>query len=639
MRNKSVILVASLLASVAIVTALPVLGQDRPESILPPGFGEPDPPKPPRPTPPPSSAEEPRSGASGDTSTPRPSRPKAARPKVTTTAPSAVGAAAKPKPGEEEELDPDAPMPIIVDIPEQSRRSTAIVGTIGAGEGEMGLAAFQNTNGSYFIPVMRNIKAPIVSRWASIFLRRALLSHSMTPADVNGSDWVAERAALLTRMGEAHGARSLIQAVDVDQYTPRMFEVAIETAMAAADPAMLCGMTEYVKAPGKAKDGKPKGGQPAPPMSDKIQLRWQLAKAMCSGLSGETAVANANLDRVRDKVGENSVDALLAEKVVGAGANTRRSVGIEWDEVKELTDWRFGLATATGLAIPDTLYGTMGKSVRGWQALAPLLPPAQRIGAADAASELGVLSSAALVDIYSARYQAADPAERAGKPFEYLRLSYAAPNVPDRLAAMRQLWTAANGNGLSKFSGLIATARAAARLPVSADLSDDAPNIIASILTAGLDPIAARWASVIGDEPSNGGWGLLAVASQKPLGVISGGMISDFGATSANNAEKKAQLLFAGLAGLGRIETSELESLAEKFDVPIGRKTDWTQALQRAVELRSPAAVAVLASAGLQGNDWRDIPAYHLFHIVRAVRNAGYEAEARMIAAEALMRI
>jgi hypothetical protein len=639
MRNKSALIIASLLASAAVVTALPVLGQDRPESILPPGFGEPDPPKPPRPTPQPPAREPGGTDAPSQPSSAAPARPKVSRPKVTGGAAAKAVGTTKPVAGEETEFDPDAPMPIIVDIPEQSRRSTAIVGTIGAGEGEMGIGTFQNVMGGYFIPAMRSIKAPLVSRWASIFLRRALLSHGLTPTDVNGSDWAAERASLLMRMGEAHGARSIVQAVDVDQYTPRMFDVAIETAMAAADPAMLCGMTDYVKAPEKNKDAKSKNAKAAPPVDDKMVLRWQLAKAMCSGLSGETSVANANLDRVRDKVGENSVDALLAEKVIGAGANTRRAVGIEWDEVKELTDWRFGLATATGLAIPDPLYVTMNKSVRGWQALAPLLPGAQRLGAADAASELGVLSSAALVDIYSARFEATDPSERAGKPFEYLRLAYAADRVPDRLSAMRQLWTNANNDGLAKFSGLIVTARAAARLPVSGDYAEDAPNLIASMLTVGLDPIAARWASVIGDDPSNGGWGLLAVGSQRPLGKISGGMIADFGGTSASNSEKKAQFLFAGLAALGRIEASELESLAERFNVPIGRKTKWTQALSSAVSLRAPGAVAVLAAAGLQGNSWKDIPAYHLYHIVRALNGAGYAAEARMIAAEALMRV
>ena len=38
-------------------------------------------------------------------------------------------------------------------------------------------------------------------------------------------------------------------------------------------------------------------------------------------------------------------------------------------------------------------------------------------------------------------------------------------------------------------------------------------------------------------------------------------------------------------------------------------------------------------------NDWSKIPPYHLYYIVRALRDVGLEGEARMIAAEALVRV
>jgi hypothetical protein len=44
----------------------------------------------------------------------------------------------------------------------------------------------------------------------------------------------------------------------------------------------------------------------------------------------------------------------------------------------------------------------------------------------------------------------------------------------------------------------------------------------------------------------------------------------------------------------------------------------------------------LLAAAGLQARDWTKVPAHHLFHIVRALRQVGLDAEARMIAAEAV---
>jgi hypothetical protein len=629
MRNRKSIALAVLLGSAAILAAIPVLGQERPESILPPGFGESDPapkPAPPRQTPaddltPNVSLNVPKNGNSAPKR--KPHHSVSGQSAGTTISPSAA------KPGSpEEEFDPDAPMPIIVDIPAQLKRSTIVVGALANGSGNMGTGAFQNVNGAYLTPIMNGVKLPLVSRWASVFLRRALLSHSLTPNDVVGADWVATRASMLVRMGEAQNARLLVQAVDVDQFTPRLFDVAMDVAMASADPAMLCGMTEYVKT--TAEEAK----------KDQAKVtRWNLAKAMCSGLSGESAVANANLERARDKLGEDNIDALLPEKVVGSGLNTKRSVVIEWDQVKELTAWRFGLATATALPIPEKLYATMGPEVRGWEALAPLLPPARRIIAADGAAELGVLSSAALVDIYSVRYDQTEAAERAGKPFANLRLAYAAATIPDRLVAMKALWTRPDANGQARFAGLIATARAAARIVPASDYESDAPNIVASILTAGLEPFASRWRAVIGDAPSNGAWGMLAVASQQSITGVTAGMIDDYGGSSTANPGLRARFLFAGLAALDRLPKDQIESMAERFDVPIGRKNKWTEALRLAAASNSPGSVAVLVAVGLQAKDWKDIPPMHLFHIVRALRAVGYDAEARMIAAEALMRV
>ena len=43
-----------------------------------------------------------------------------------------------------------------------------------------------------------------------------------------------------------------------------------------------------------------------------------------------------------------------------------------------------------------------------------------------------------------------------------------------------------------------------------------------------------------------------------------------------------------------------------------------------------------MAIAGLQVPNWTVVPANHLYHIVRSLRQVGLEAEARMIAAEAV---
>ena len=78
---------------------------------------------------------------------------------------------------------------------------------------------------------------PIASRWAHIALRDALLAKAPAPRDVNPVDWVAERAWLLLRMGEADAARMLVAGVDTDRFTPKMVQVAVQSALANCRPA------------------------------------------------------------------------------------------------------------------------------------------------------------------------------------------------------------------------------------------------------------------------------------------------------------------------------------------------------------------------------------------------------------------
>ena len=83
-------------------------------------------------------------------------------------------------------------------------RTASTIRRVGAIDEEWSLGpnAFGNANGRYLSTLMRRADAPLPSRWASILLRRALLTPSRAPPTVNPVDWVAERAWLLLRMGE-----------------------------------------------------------------------------------------------------------------------------------------------------------------------------------------------------------------------------------------------------------------------------------------------------------------------------------------------------------------------------------------------------------------------------------------------------
>jgi hypothetical protein len=323
----------------------PAFGQQEraPESLLPPGFGEPDAPAP---------KEDPGNAA---TPAPVPAPGEPALPGV--LRPPGLGDQITIEDAAEGDLEDlaelDLPPPI--ELPEESRRPTDIVGPLRPENWGLGRGTFGNVHGRFLTSLMRRLDAPLPSRWSSMLLRRALLSEVPAPAMVNEVDWVAERAWLLLRMGEADAARALVQAIDVDRFTPRMFTVAVQAALATADPAALCPLVE----PGRAISDEPV---------------WPLADAMCAALAGEAARASQLIDQARRRSGAGGIDILLAEKVVGAGEDTRRAVTIQWDGVNELNSWRFGIASATGLEIPANLLTGAGAQVRAWQARARMPP-------------------------------------------------------------------------------------------------------------------------------------------------------------------------------------------------------------------------------------------------------------------------
>jgi len=581
-----------------LLAALPALGQDRdqPKSLLPPGFGD-------------------------TQNLPPPEEKAAPQTRPQQNAPPTTGNAAEPEISgnalgdvEEVQLDQAAlPRPTnYFAIPEGTARPVDIVGPLGPGNFGLGEGAFGTANGPLYAALMRRLDAPLPSRWASILLRRALLSRQTAPTGVHPVDWVAERAALLLRMGEADAARMLVQAVDVEHYTPRMVEIAAQTALATADPAALCPLV----APARSWSNDPV---------------WILADGMCAALEGESARATALIDQARDRAG-TSIDLLLAEKVVGAGAETRRAVDIQWDGVNQINPWRFGLASAVGLQIPDRLMNNAGPQIWAYLARAPMVPLDQRLQAASIAASLGVFSSHSMVELYSLVLDQTDPNEVRGSLAERLRTAWVDPDVAARIGGLRNLWTE-NVAPRDRYARSILTAGAAARIPPSAELADDAGDLIASMLSAGMDREAARWAGVV-EQAGEGSraWALLAVGAPTP---VVGDRLDAYVSADDSPGGLRSQLLAASLFGLGRIGADQAAGAGFRP----GADDAWTAAIDRAARERAPGAVALLAGVGMQTQSWRGITPDHLFRIVRALRAVGLEQQARMIAAEAVARL
>ena len=593
---------AALLASAAaLAVGIPAQGQDRPESLLPPGFGD---------APPPAAAPAQQPANQSDGSAPiialQPPPPD-----ISGNMADALG----------NDAFANMATPQVNELPDYARRSLDLVGAMDLSNGGFGAAAYGNTRGSLVTGLMRRLDAPIASRWLSIELRRALLSNVPAPRGVEPADWVAERAWLLLRMGEADAARLLVQGVDVDRYSPKMYAVAVQTALATSDPAGFCPLADAVESV---------DGQPA----------WPLARAICAGLSGEAATSTAMIDRTR-AANSHDIDMLLAQKVVGAASNGRRAINIEWDSVDTLTPWRFGLANAVALQIPDRLYASVGPEYKAWLARTAMAPVDQRVDAARIAAALGVFSNRSLVDLYSQLADRTDPYALDQSPAGYLRTAYLGDDAGSRVAAMRALWKDPK-SPLDLYGGMVLTARAAARIRPSEDRAADAAALIASMLSAGLDLPAERWGPLVSrmsEANADQAWSLLAVAAPHKVVDISYARIMGYAKRAGDDGALRSKMLFAALAGLGRVSGADADRLAEALGVPVGAQNAWTQLLDRAVAQRQPGMVALLAAIGMQTTDWRGVPPAHLFHIISALRQTGQGAVARMIAAEAVTRL
>ena len=594
-------------AALAAVLVLPALAQ---ESLLPEGFGNPAETPAPRPTPTPSSTPAPTSSA-----------PKVVAPTVgqssapttgTTVAASRSAASEEGDEGDEEEAGPGT---LKYDLPPGARRLLTRVGPLTPETGGLAPDAF-GVRGQYAAAIMRNTRGALASRWAQILLRRSLISAIDTPETINGADLAAERAALLLRMGESIAARWIVQSVDYDRASPRLVSVAQQTFLANADPA---GMCAYVPA------GLAHGDEQA----------WRLSAAICSGLSGEAGPAGWAIGRVRSSGKISNFDILLAERVLGASGGGRRSTTIEWDNIDRLTSWRFGLATATAVPIPAELRTSAPGYMHGWTVLAPMTEMANRVAAAPDAAARGVLSSEAYVSLLSAAASEEEPPESLANQTGLLRSAFGAAGGADRYAAMTNLW-GAGANPVQRYAAMVATARAAAGLPVSTEVGDDPWQLVGSMLAGGYDRNAIAWVPTV--SVGSHAWGVLAVGSPRPLNGTTAGGIGSFSGNDDSADSLRSKFLLAGLSGLGRIEAGDAASAASDLDIDLGKQTRWSRAIMAAAERREPGMVALLAAAGMQG-DWSNVPPYHLYYIVRALREVGLASEARMIAAEALVRV
>ena len=173
-------------------------------------------------------------------------------------------------------------------------------------------------------------------------------------------------------------------------------------------------------------------------------------------------------------------------------------------------------------------------------------------------------------------------------------------------------------------------------MPAGEGFVDDAPRLIASMLSAGYDANAMRWAPVV--PAGSEGWALLVLAAPGRITPVETGTLDKFVDSDESVEKRKAAFLVSGLAALERLNSGDTARYSKDMGLRLGEDTRWTTAIESAARRGDAASVVLLAGFGMQGDGWHRMTPRYLFHIVSALRQVGFEAEARMIAAEAVAR-
>ncbi len=608
-----------------------VMAQDAPESLLPPGFDEPTPT--PAPAPAPSAAPAPAPTRSTGTAAPStPAQPSVPNVQPIPSGPSASSApspsrstggstpagARLPSLSELEALDPDELDELLglkprYDIPPAARRAMTQVGVLSREEGGLPFASLANQPESLVRASLTGIKGPLISRWGHIMARRAYASRLTAPSGMEPAEFAGLRAAALNTLGEYRVSRALVQDVDTGNWDDAMTDAGLEAYIATSDITGACPVVQS------------KGGERDDP-------QWKMLQSICYAFAGQGARSQANLNNAfRDKIAPQ-IDVLLAQRYAGAAGQGRRAINVEWDGVEDMNPWRYSLAVAVGAELPENLQNNDSPYYRIVSALNPALPLAQRVAGSQIAAERGIFSSRAMVNLYSRIAASSGVGGDAPATAAKLRDAYVASDPLTRIAAMRDVW----GGTEIDYGRMVVTAYAAARITPSEDLNEHAEDLIASMLTAGLDADALSWGTVVAQGTP--AWGLLALAQPDRPSPVSEDQVDSYYGNDESANYRKSAFFVAGLAGLGRIESDVQAEYDEYLELGFGRQTRWSELISQAADVNNPALVAFLAAAGMQGESWDQMTPRHLFHIVSALSKVGMTAEARMIAAEAVAR-
>ena len=128
---------------------------------------------------------------------------------------------------------------------------------------------------------------------------------------------------------------------------------------------------------------------------------------------------------------------------------------------------------------------------------------------------------------------------------------------------------------MQRYSRQVLTAYAAARMPANSGMAADAPGLITSMLTAGLDTNALRWAPFA--DVGSQSWALLTCAAPQRGNMVDSSALQSYRGNDDSKDYRKSAFLLAGLAGLGRISPQTRDDFGAKLSVDLNRQSRWSR--------------------------------------------------------------
>ena len=483
-------------------------------------------------------------------------------------------------------------------------------GAVGLGEG-----LWKASRGEVATRLMRAMPAQSASRYAHILLRRALLTRAEPPAGAAAAGFVSARAHLLLRMGEAESARMVMGMFPQSAYTRQSYAVAVQAHLAALDLPGACPLAR--KAIVFSQD-----------------VQWPLLSGVCSALDGDEGGAALGLDIARQEGEVNDFDLGLAEQMVTALSGGGRGGEIDWPANGRFTTYRVAGVYSSGQRFPAGALLRASPAVQGWLARNAAVDSDSRWPLAWAATADGVMSGSEFASLWALRGARMDPRTRAYRPEGLYERCATLPKLADRQAACRSLLAKGSSEkGRAALLALLATP--AVHWPLRADQAGFAPTLVRGLVMGGNPAAARRWWPLMAKaspKDRSAVWGLLAVALGGPGLEITPDRVDDW--VDAQSGEGKRRRIAIGRAAFMALGAG----ISAPFGSGLGSAPDTVvyQRLADAARRGARGEVVMFSHLALSGG-WGSIEPSGLLAVLRALRSVGLVAEARMIAAEAII--